>query len=265
MGIHLQLLVIFINLNNSKYMTRIKFSLHKISFLLIVFTIGIAGCSKPSEEPVIEPVAVPTVTSIKSLNTEISELEGVISGSFSLPYEGGNGLDFPAGQPIASTGLTGYTITLRSGKLATSTGGSLNFEFKGNIIATGIATFDISFGGQTAKVRITITLPAKVATLSCNTAIFSAIPKANTLFKGTVSIPYTGGNSGGYFSGAELLSTGVTGLTATIKTGVEGVDFISNSGNIIYDIAGTPSGSGTATFPISFGGQSCTISTAVNP
>jgi hypothetical protein len=242
-------------------MTRFKLSFYKISFVLIVFAMGMVGCSKSSEEPVVVPV--PTVTSIKPSDIEISELEGVINGSMSIPYEGGNGLDFPAGQPIASKGLTGYTITLRAGKLATGKG-SLNFELKGNIIATGIALFDISFGGQTATLKITITLPAKVATLSCDAAVFSAVPKANAPFTGTVSVPYTGGNSGGYYP-VEILSSGVTGLKATLKVGLDGVDFISNSGNIVYNITGTPSSKGTASFAITFGGQSCTISTAVNP
>jgi hypothetical protein len=246
-------------------MTSIKFSFRKISFVVLVFAMGIAGCSKSSEEPAVVAVPAPTVTSIKSVDTEIGELEGVINGSLSLQYAGGNGLDYPAGQPIASTGLTGYTMTLRSGKLTNGTGGSLNFDLKGNIIASGIATFDISFGGQTAKVKITFALPAKVTTLSCDAAVFSAVPKANTLFKGTVSVPYAGGNSGGYYSGAQLLSTGTTGLTATLRAGTDGVVFISNSGNIVYDITGTPSAKGSANFAISFGGQSCSISTDVNP
>ncbi len=249
-------------------MTCFKFSFYKNSFLLIVFTLGISSCSKSDEEPVPATIPVPTVASIQSNNTELSELEGIINASISLPYTGGNGLDYPAGQPIESKGLTGFTLTLRAGKLTNGAGGSLNFELKGNIIATGIATFDISFGGQTAKLRFTITLPAKVATLSCDAAVFSTVPKASTVFKGTVSVPYTGGNSGGYYSyslGAQSLSTSVTGLKATLKVGLDGVDFIGTQGNIVYDITGTPSSKGTATFAISFGGQSCSISTAVNP
>ena len=40
--------------------------------------------------------------------------------------------------------------------------------------------------------------------------------------------------------------------------------FVDGSGNLVYNITGTPSGAGTASFDINIGGQTCTLSVSVN-
>lgn len=73
-----------------------------------------------------------------------------------------------------------------------------------------------------------------------------------------VSIPYVGGN-GGLINGQEVVSAGVTGLTASLSS-----EFFANgSGRLVYTITGTPSGSGTASFELAVGGQSCTLNVRV--
>jgi uncharacterized protein (TIGR02145 family) len=72
-------------------------------------------------------------------------------------------------------------------------------------------------------------------------------------------IPYTGGN-GGTHVGQTVTSTGVTGLTATLTAGT----FASGSGTLTYIITGTPASSGTASFAINIGGQTCTLTRTVN-
>jgi hypothetical protein len=67
-------------------------------------------------------------------------------------------------------------------------------------------------------------------------------------------IPYSGGN-GGVHSGQIVASTGVTGLTATLQAGT----FAFGSDSLLYVITGTPASSGTATFILNIGGQSCTL------
>ena len=99
-----------------------------------------------------------------------------------------------------------------------------------------------------------------VSTLSCGTAIFSATAYANSAYNGTATLPYTGGNGAAYTSGTSVSSTGVTGLIATLQSG----SLASGTGNLIYNITGTPSTSGVANFSIGFGGQSCTLSLTVN-
>jgi hypothetical protein len=70
-------------------------------------------------------------------------------------------------------------------------------------------------------------------------------------------VPYTGGN-GGYYAAQSVISTGVTGLTASISQGL----LASGIGNLVYTISGTPSTDGTASFALNIGGQSCTLSIA---
>ena len=72
------------------------------------------------------------------------------------------------------------------------------------------------------------------------------------------SIPYTGGN-GGTHTGQIVTSLGVTGLTATLTAG----SFATGAGTLVYTITGTPATSGTATFAISIGGKTCSLSITV--
>ncbi len=100
---------------------------------------------------------------------------------------------------------------------------------------------------------------ASVTALTCGSATFSATPVNGTAFTGTASVPYTGGNGASYSAGSAIPSTGVSGLTATLSAS----SLVFGSGNLVYAITGTPTSVGTATFPISFGGQSCSIALTV--
>lgn len=75
----------------------------------------------------------------------------------------------------------------------------------------------------------------------------------------TVTITYTGGNSGTYPAGSPIASSGgtVTGLTLTLQAG----NLANGNGTLVYSISGTPSGTGTALFSLAFGGQVCTGAT----
>lgn len=68
------------------------------------------------------------------------------------------------------------------------------------------------------------------------------------------TIKYSGGNGKNYNS-QTLISTGVTGLTATLSIGT----LLNGNGSLIYSISGTPSSEGTASFAVDFGGKSCSI------
>jgi Protein of unknown function (DUF3500) len=99
---------------------------------------------------------------------------------------------------------------------------------------------------------------ATVTALTCSSATFSGSPVAGTAFIGTATVPYTGGNAVAYPASA-ITSTGVTGLIATLTAAT----LASGAGNATVAITGTPSTAGTATFAISLGGQSCTLSLTV--
>ena len=94
--------------------------------------------------------------------------------------------------------------------------------------------------------------------LTCNASVVSSPAIAGTSYNGTITLPYTGGSGSFYSSGTTITSTGVTGLTATLQGGT-----LATSGNLIYTITGTPSSNGTASFALSFNGQSCNISITV--
>ncbi|MFN5207934.1 MAG: FISUMP domain-containing protein [Bacteroidota bacterium] len=75
----------------------------------------------------------------------------------------------------------------------------------------------------------------------------------------STTITYSGGNGGSY-PAQSVSSSGVTGLNASLTAG----NFSNGSGAITYNITGTPSGSGTASFAISLGGQTCSFTRTVS-
>ena len=105
----------------------------------------------------------------------------------------------------------------------------------------------------------TLVTTGTIITLNCVGAT-----NTGTLYNGTAAsgvsttVPYTGGNGGTYGSQA-VPSTGVTGLTASIAAG----SLTTGAGALVYTISGTPASSGTASFAINIGGQSCTLNIAV--
>jgi len=72
-------------------------------------------------------------------------------------------------------------------------------------------------------------------------------------------ISYTGGN-GGTHNGQVVASTGVTGLYAALSAG----SFTSGTGDLTYIIFGMPNTNGTASFALSIGGQTCTLTRTVD-
>ena len=99
-----------------------------------------------------------------------------------------------------------------------------------------------------------------ITTLNCSGATFSGGFTSGTAYSGTATVPYTGGNGEAYAEGSAIASTGVTGLTATLQAGT----LTSGTGNLIFLIKGTATSTGTATFAISLGNQSCSLALTVS-
>ena len=96
--------------------------------------------------------------------------------------------------------------------------------------------------------------------LNCSGAIHSpATATQFSLYSGTTTLPYTGGNGVAYPT-QTINSTGVLGLTATLTSGT----LASGNGNLSFTVTGTPTSSGLASFVITFGGQTCVFSIRVN-
>ncbi len=98
-----------------------------------------------------------------------------------------------------------------------------------------------------------------ITALNCGSATNNGTLTSGTAASGVNSVvPYIGGN-GGSHNGQTVTSTGVIGLTATLSAGT----FANGAGSLTYTITGTPSASGTASFALSIGGQSCALTRTV--
>ena len=100
---------------------------------------------------------------------------------------------------------------------------------------------------------------ASISGLGCTSVSFSSAAVINIAYSATATVPYTGGNAVAYSAGSIIASTGVTGLTLTLNSGT----LANGNGNLSYTVTGTPTSAGTASFAISFGGKSCSLSLTV--
>ena len=211
-----------------------------------------------------------TVTSlvgtISALNCAGASTTGVLNANQaasgvagSIPYTGGNS-GVHAGLTVASSGVTGLTLTIASGAFANGTG-VLDYTITGTPSGSGNANFALTIGGKTCTLtRVVSQLVGSISALNCSSAANSGSLTAGSAASGvSSSVPYTGGN-GGVYSGQTVGSTGITGLTATLVAGT----FVNGSGSLIYTITGTPSGSGNANFALNVGGRTCTLTRVVS-
>jgi formylglycine-generating enzyme required for sulfatase activity len=221
------------------------------------FAISIGGQSCN----IVVPIGASTIA---SLNCNSASIQGnyvagltVSSASISIPYLGGNLGPFPA-QNISSTGVTGLTATMAAGNFASS--GSFTFTISGTPNTSGNASFAMNIGGQSCTIVVPVAA-SMISSLDCNSASNTGSLSVGAAASGvSSSMPYTGGNGGAY-SGQTISSTGVSGLTASLVAG----NFAMGSGNLTYTITGTPVASGTASFALSIGGQSCALTRTVDP
>ena len=178
--------------------------------------------------------------------------------SISVPYTGGNAGIY-ASQTINSTGVTGLTATLAAGNV-NSGSGNLTLDIAGTPAAAGTALFAFSLGGQYCSLSVSVAnITGTVTQLDCSSAVLTGALISNSPASNvSVSVPYTGGNSGS-FSAQTITSTGVTGLTATLASGT--LSF--GAGSVVYTVTGTPSAVGTASFALNIGGQTCTLTVNV--
>ena len=98
-----------------------------------------------------------------------------------------------------------------------------------------------------------------ISALNCGSATNNGTLTNGTSASGvSTAISYTGGNAGTY-AAQSISSTGVVGLTATLSAGT----LANGAGSLTYTITGTPTTSGTASFAITVGGQSCSFTVSV--
>ena len=176
-----------------------------------------------------------------------------------IAYTGGNQGSYEA-QMINSTGVDGLTAKLTAGNFANGSG-SLVFSISGNSKTAGVASFQVTVGGVSCSFTRTVNQPAAAITsVLCTQIQHRGYLTASKLSSAESDVPYTGGN-GGTYSAFSVVSTGITGLTAKISTGL----LAEGDGRLTYQITGTPSGVGTASFNLNIGGSSCLLSRTILP
>ena len=211
-------------------------------------------------------VYVETQTPMTNANGLISIQIGtgmVVSGTFST-IDWGNGPYFIKSETDPAGG-TAYTITgtnqvlsvpyaLHANEAKSLTGASVSTT--GDTLYLGTNSWVIIPGISVANLPV-----GTITALICDSAIHMGTITAGYAAVGVSSnVPYSGGN-GATHSGQTVNSTGVTGLTATASAGL----FANGRGYMMYAISGMPSGSGTASFALSIGGQMCTLEVTVVP
>lgn len=132
-----------------------------------IFCLLLATCLCFCNKNNATPVSIPSVT---ILNTDFAHASpqviagNVYEGNLYLSYSGGNGAAFDGGTAIASSGVTGLTAVLQKGTLENGRG-NIVYKLTGTPSGAGIAVFNLSFGGQTATVNITVAEAPLVNTL----------------------------------------------------------------------------------------------------
>ena len=163
------------------------------------------------------PGTITALTCASVINTGNLFTGTVASGvSSSIPYIGGNG-GLYNGQTITSTGVSGLTATLTAGVFSNGLG-NLVYTITGTPSTIGTASFELTIGGQSCTLTRTV-VAGTISALTCASASNNGTLTAGVAASGVSSIiPYTGGN-GGMHNGQTVVSTGITGLTATLTAG----------------------------------------------
>ena len=127
-------------------------------------------------------------------------------------------------------------------------------------ISASITAVNRALGGSVRCLKDVSSPQGSINNLDCGAATNNGTLTAGTAASGVSSIvTYTGGN-GGTHNGQTVTSSGVTSLTATLAAGT----FANGAGTLTYTITGTPSASGTASFVLNIGGQTCSLNLTVS-
>lgn len=165
----------------------------------------------------------------------------VYSSILSVPYSEGNGGAYPE-LLIQSTGVEGLIAKLNHGHFEYGEG-VLALELSGMTQDTGIANFNLAIGGEHCSIGLNVEI-GLIENLKCEEVIVSDV-----LVQGTISdsakviVAYSGGN-GGPYPADTFISSGVTGVTATIPSSY----FTLGDSILTMELSGIPDSSGLCSF-----------------
>ncbi|MDC1370937.1 hypothetical protein N8289_03755 [Flavobacteriales bacterium] len=166
---------------------------------------------------------------------------------------------------LTVAGYRSVNGSISSGNIFGSYWSSSHSTTNSRFLSFGNSSFGISTSQGRARgksvrcIKDRSSSPASVTSFNCGSSNQQGSVTESQVASGvTINIPYTGGNGGSYAS-QSISSTGATGLIATLANGT----LATGSDSLLFTISGTPSGSGTATFAITLGGQSCNLTISV--
>jgi hypothetical protein len=194
-----------------------------------------------------------TTTGTATINNSVTGL------SFSIPYTQATAGASYNSQSISSTGVTGLTANLTAGTYSGTTG-NLTFNVSGMPSGAGSAVFTIPYGTFSCTYTITVSGPPSLVVYNCAGGSKTGSATANSAVSGlSFSIPFTNATSGAAYPSQAVASTGVTGLTASLLAGT----YSGTTGNLTFNVSGTPSNAGNANFSINYGTNNCNYSILV--
>lgn len=98
-----------------------------------------------------------------------------------------------------------------------------------------------------------------IGSLNCSGATINGTLTEGMAANGVSAVVQYSNGNGAAHSGQTVLSSGVSGLTATLTAGT----FSSGTGSLTYTITGTPDLNGTAEFELNIGGQMCLLNVEI--
>ncbi len=204
-----------------------------------------------------------TAGTISDLDCSSTILSGVLIAGYmssavsaEVNYSGGDGGPH-IGNSVSSTGVLGLTASTPSGNFETGSG-ILTYNISGTPDSSGTAYFSLNIGGESCLMELFVT-SGTITGINCLDASITGSLVENVPSGGIlVELLYSGGN-GGIHQGQTVNSTGVAGLLASTPP----ANFELGDGILVFEISGTPLGSGIAVFAIDIGGQSCLLEISV--
>jgi hypothetical protein len=202
-------------------------------------------------------VLVSSMTCPFDVSQKILSIGKPFSETVNIPFATNNISSYPTGIPIPSQGIKGLMASLQPGVLSNGTG-TLVYAITGTPASAGIASFDVGIGDKSCKLIYNVA-PPTISSLNClDASVIPTFASKDISFNGAINVNYSGGN-GAAFPSLSISSTGVSGLTASLSSGI-----LSNGDGILkLTISGTPTSDGVASFALNFLDKQCVLNIPV--
>ncbi|PWN57544.1 hypothetical protein C1634_025615 [Chryseobacterium viscerum] len=200
-------------------------------------------------------MGVGTVSPKVTLDVAARAIDGSAAEGFKVPMLTGNALYAAATNGKYTSSQDGAIVHVTTAADVSKRTGQTEY-----IDSSGLYYFNAGEGSSGKWLKLSGgTVSPVLGSLDCNGSLSVGHLYSGEISNGVSSVvSYTNGNGAAY-NAQDILSTGVTGLTAHLSAG----SLSNGNGSLTYTISGTPSGPGTASFAIGIGGQSCTLTRTV--